>query len=289
MFATHRHPEPFPHEPLGQKLCQTFPYRWQCILSENRPDVQWRTVTKYAMRPRNLWRYWKDESQLIGVRFDQTTNYGLIDIDRQSIYHPLNDPQALRRLLAALETIGICRTILIRSSWSEGLHIYIPLPVPIATFGLALALKQCLEAQEFTIAPNQLETFPNCKAWAKPGTYIEYNAHRLPLQPASGSLLLDDDLQPISDDLGRFFEQWDIAATGQDLPALKDAITVARLNNRTKRYRHPSIVEDWLTDLRTEIDQGWTAHGQTNHLLKTIGCYGVVFDGDELEPIVYSD
>jgi hypothetical protein len=45
---------------------------------------------------------------------------------------------------AALETIGICRTILIRSSWSEGLHLYIPLSSTVPTFGLAKAIKLCL-------------------------------------------------------------------------------------------------------------------------------------------------
>ncbi|MBD2078475.1 hypothetical protein H6G01_00865, partial [Leptolyngbya sp. FACHB-17] len=174
---------------------------------------------------------------------------------------------------------GICRTILIRSSWSEGLHLYIPLPHAVQTFGLAQAIKQCLEAQGLTIAPGQLEVFPNCKAYAIPGTYTEYNAHRLPLQPNSGSCLLDDDYNPISHDLGQFFQQWDIAAAGQDLSELTSAIAISRTNNRNRRKRHTTIVEDWLQDLRAEIQEGWTGYGQTNHLLKTIACHGVVFEG----------
>lgn len=271
--------EPLPLDPIGKRLCETFSYLWKVIVAANETSPQWQTVTKYPMRPRILWRQWKDDSQLVGVRFDSQTYYALIDIDRESPHHPYQNPDALPLIRAALETIGVCRTVLIRSSWSEGLHLYIPLPYAMPTFGLAQAIKQCLEAQELVIAPGQLEVFPNCKAYALPGTYTEYNAHRLPLQPNSGSCLLDDDYNPISYDLGRFFEQWDIAATGQDLDSLTSAIAIARTSNRNRRKRHTTIVEDWLQDLRHEIEEGWTGYGQTNHLLKTIACHGVVFEG----------
>ncbi len=102
-----------------------------------------------------------------------------IDIDRDSPHHPGQTPSALATLRLALETIGLYRTVLIRSSHSEGLHLYIPLPAAVPTFGLACALKQCLEAQGFTLAPGQFEIFPNCKSYAIPGSYTEYNAHRL--------------------------------------------------------------------------------------------------------------
>ncbi len=199
-------------------------------------------------------------------------------------YHPRQFPSAIQTIKAALETIGIYRTVLIRSSWSEGLHLYIPLPAAVSTFGLACALKQCLEAQGLAVSQGKLEIFPNCKTYAKPGTFIEYNAHRLPLQPASGSCLLDDDYHPISQDLGRFFEVWDIAAAGQDLGELRSAIATARTNRKGKT-RRTNIVEDWQQDLLSEMQEGWTAPGQTNPLLKTIACYGVVFEelqGDAL-------
>lgn len=270
--------EPLPLSPLGKRLCETFSYFWQAILGVNEPDPQWQTVTKHPIRPRVLWRLWQDAAQLVGVRFASQTRYGVIDIDCESLYHPNQDPNALKAVRAALETIGLYRSILVRSSWSEGLHLYLPLPEEVPTFGLASALKQCLEAQGFIVKPGQLEIFPNCKAYALPGTYTEYNAHRLPLQPASGSCLLDSDCNPISEDLESFFQQWDIAAAGQALEELRSAIATARTNRKTKRHRS-SIVGEWQQDLLSEIQEGWTAHGQTNHLLKTIACYGVVFEG----------
>lgn len=271
--------EPLPLSPLGKRLCETFSYFWQAILGVNEPDPQWQTVTKHPIRPRILWRLWQDAAQLVGVRFASQTRYGVIDIDCESLYHPKQNPDALKAIRATLETIGLYRSILVRSSWSEGLHLYLPLPEEVPTFGLASALKQCLEAQGFIVKPGQLEIFPNCKAYALPGTYTEYNAHRLPLQPASGSCLLDSDCNPISEDLESFFQQWDIAAAGQALEELRSAIATARANRKTKRSRANSIVGEWQQDLLSEMQEGWTAHGQTNHLLKTIACYGVVFEG----------
>jgi hypothetical protein len=270
--------EPLPRDPLGQRLCETFPYFWQAILGVNEPDPNWQTLTPYPLRPRVLWKLWQDAAQLVGVRFGHSTRYALLDIDATSPYHPAQGTQALPLIRAALETIGIDRSILLRSSWSGGLHLYLPLPDEVPTFGLACALKQCLEAQGLLVTQGKLEIFPNCKTYAKPGTYTEYNAHRLPLQPASGSCLLDDDGNPIGEDLGQLFQQWDVAAAGQDLEELRQAIATARMNRR-KRSRQRGIVADWQADLETEMEQGWTGYGQTNHLLKTIACYGVVFGG----------
>jgi hypothetical protein len=281
--------EPLPADGLGQRLCTTFPYLWQPIIATNEPDAQWKTITKYPLRPRVLWAQWQDAAQLVGVRFDHTTRYGMVDLDISSPYHPNQGSDALPLIRAALETIGIYRSILIRSSWSGGFHLYLPLPAEVPTFGLAIALKQCLEAQGLQLGQGKLETFPNVKTYAKPGTYIEYNAHRLPLQPASGSFLLDGDYNPIGADLTQFFHQWDQASASQDLAELHQAIATAKTNRKTRTKQKP-IVAEWQRDLQTEITTGWTDHGQTNHLLKTIACYGVVFEGrtgDDLSDYVH--
>jgi hypothetical protein len=241
----HHRQEPLPLDPIGQRLCLTFSYLWQAIVGANEANPQWQTLTKYPLRPRVLWKLWQDSTQLVGVRFDDLTRYALIDIDAASPYHPNQDAEALPTLRVALETIGLYRSILIRSSWSGGLHLYLPLPEAVPTFGLASALQQCLEAQGMNLAQGQLEVFPNCKSYKVKGSgYSEYNAHRLPLQPAAGSCLLDDDYSPTGSDLGYFFKQWDIAAAGQDISELRAAMTTARNNRRGKRHRQSNGL-DW--------------------------------------------
>lgn len=271
--------EPLPADPLGKRLCQIFTYLWRAIIKANDPDSPWETLTKYPLRPRKLWNLWQDAAQIVGVRFGTTTSYALIDLDVAGIYHPRQDSTALQRLRASLETIGICRTFLTQSSWSGGLHLWIPLPREVSTFWLAAALKQCLEAQGFILKQGWLETFPNCKSYARQGEFTEYQGHRLPLQPTSGSLLLNDDLQPVLGGLARFFDLWDDCADGQVVEELGRAIAQAKTNfKRRPAHRHSSVVESWRNDLELEIEEGWTDYGQTNHLLKTIACYGVVFE-----------
>jgi hypothetical protein len=228
-----------PQNPQGKRLCDLFPYLWQTISAPNEVKPEWVTLNKYPLRPRVLWQVWQDPTQLVGVRFGRDTQYGMLDIDRQSPYHPAQDPEALSTIRAALETIGIYRTVLITSSASGGLHLYLPLPYAVPTFGLASALKQCVEAQGFTVAAGQLEIFPNTKAYGFGGQIIEYTAHRLPLQPASGSVLLNDDGNQISDDLGRFLAAWDGAASGQSLEEVRAAEhrrrLAAKLTNGNQR------------------------------------------------------
>lgn len=286
-----QHSQLLPSNPLGQRLCEIFSYRWHTISGTNASDPQWKTRTKYPLRPRVLWQRWNDPNVLIGVRFGSTTTYALIDIDCTSAYHPATNPAGLPLILAALETIGIVRHLLLTSSSSGGLHLYLPLPHAVPSFGLAQALKQCLAAQEIEIAAGQVELFPNTKSYAIPGTYTEYNAHRLPLQPDSGSSLLDTDHHSIGNDLAQFFHQWDSAAAGQDLETLHEAIAVARRNSSKRKRHRIAVVDEWRSDLQTEINEGWTGYGQTNHLLKTIACYGVVFErltGEALAEFVQS-
>jgi hypothetical protein len=280
MVAAWNTPHPEPISPLGRHLCDIFgQHPWDFIqaIAPNPSDKpQWRTVTDYPLRPRVLWAKWQDPDQLIGVRFNSQTRYGLLDIDAKSAYC---NAEAIAQIRAALETIGIVRTLLIRSSHSGGLHLYIPLPEPIKTFDLAVALHECLTAQGFQFTHGQLEQFPNVKTYGNE-RIIHYNGHRLPLQPHTSSCLLDNDLNPTSDKLDRFLHQWQQAASQQDLPELRHALKIGRDNHRkrNKKQRHASPrSEAWRQDLETEINDGWSSPGQTNHLLKTIACHGHVF------------
>lgn len=292
MMTSLKPADPLPADPLGKRLCEIFCYRW-CALEATVPDDTtakpiWTTITGYPLRPRVLWNLWQEAKTLIGVRFTHETRYALIDIDAGS---PHRNPDKISQIRAALETIGITRTLLLRSSWNGGLHLYIPLPEPVNTFNLAVALKECLKVQGFPVKAGQLEIFPNVKRWGNAACrdFSEYNGHRLPLQPSSGSCLLDDSFNPIDESLKRFFRLWDSAATHQDLDGLKQALAVGRSNHRKRPKRQYQVTQAWRDDLEIEISEGWTGPGQTNHLLKTIACYGVVFEqlqGNALEGYV---
>jgi pimeloyl-ACP methyl ester carboxylesterase len=278
---------PLPADPTGQRLCEIFGhYPWNFIRADLPDDatakVEWTTITAYPLRPRVLWNHWQDANQLIGVRFTHYTHYALLDLDAGGDYCTAAGVAQLR---AALETLGLTRTLLIRSSWGGGLHLYIPLAERVNTFNLAVTLKECLKAQGFRLQAGQLEIFPNVKAYGVQ-TFIDYAAHRLPLQPGSGSCLLDEALNPIGDSLARFFWLWDGAAAHQDLDTLRHAMKIGRDNHRKRPKLRSHPVESWRHDLDVEITEGWTAPGQTNHLLKTIACYGHVFEGHQGQDLI---
>ncbi len=268
------------HNPnLETNLNQYFPHLWDFIEADapepgERP--QWYTETGFRLNTRVLISRLLDPDKLIGVRFNKETRYALLDIDSGSPYHPNQDENAISKIRQNLEDIGINDTLLVQSSHSRGIHLYIFLPEVVSTWGLACVLRKKLQ-QKFIIQDGILEIFPNTKAYSRQGKSL-YKAHRLPLQ--LGSYLLDEDFQPYSNSWERFFELAERCGQWQDMELLKKAITKAKkgFKNRTSRK-----LETWRKDLLTIIEKGWTACGQTNMILGYISQYAVVFEGIEEE------
>jgi len=246
-----------------QKFASIFGnYGWQWILKND--AFNWLTQKRYAIKPKQLIDLWRDVTQFVGVRFGKTTNYAVIDIDAGSRYHT---DRGLRAIKAALESIGLVRSILIQSSNSGGWHLYFPLPESVNSFNLACTIRYTSEEQGLKIQGGQLEQFPNCKAFNS-----EYNGHRLPLQ--TGSYLLDADFQEYSQSLESFLTAWDSAAACQDMAALKDAIANAP---KVKTYKLDGKNDDWCKHLESMIEIGWTDKSQSNGLLHAIAQYHRVF------------
>ncbi|MFK8182304.1 MAG: hypothetical protein AB8B99_02940 [Phormidesmis sp.] len=282
--------DPLPTDPTGSKLCQIFSYRWQSIegTTDDASNPNWSTIRKYPLRPRALWKKFCDPKLLAGVRPGHQVQYALIDVDKHSKYRNLPGIDAIRD---ALETIGITRTILTRSSWNNGIHLWVPLPDDVPSFNLACALKYALAAQDIHIQQGQIETFPNVKAFgnSRIGQFVEYQGHRLPLQRGGGGAILNDDLQPIGGDIAQFLNQWDFCKLAQDMDALQLAMAQGRENHRKRKSKKTQSIEAWRADWDLEISEGWTGPGQTNSLLKTIAGYGRVFgalEGDALHDFV---
>lgn len=272
--------------PLAERITKIFSHPWHYIY-RGIDDPSWKTEPDRALTPAKLWSFWQDARTLIGLRFGKLTRYAMLDIDIGSPYHPNNDPSALPLIREALESIGIYRTILIRSSDSGGLHLYIPFSDRLPSYGTAQAIKWCLSDHGFNLASGQLESFPNCKSWIKFGK-VDYMGHRLPLQ--SGSFILNADYEVISNDLNQFLGMWETASSGNDMDELNAAIEIAK--QRRKDTYQPSGSKsalEWRTDSERDIAFGFVSHGQTNDLLRIIGRYGIVFkhlSGDDLTDYV---
>jgi hypothetical protein len=110
-----------------------------------------------------------------------------------------------------------------------------------------------------------------------------YNGVRLPFQPHTGFIPLDNDLTPLPWTLDNWLDAFDLAASSQDLPLLKRQIADAELNHRIRKGdRTPHSLESWQERI-TEEKLGWSGPGETNEKLKAIACEARVFMGMDSE------
>ncbi|MCC0179915.1 hypothetical protein I4641_23565, partial [Waterburya agarophytonicola K14] len=243
---------------------------------------------------RTLLRRFVDPDSLVGVRFDtnkgSVVNYCLIDIDTLGNVHPAENPETFQKLLDVCEESGLISPTFVQSSYSKGLHIFFALSEAVDTFNLACLIKRIVERAEIKTEDGHLELFPNCKFYNK-NQVTNYKAHRLPLQQNSGSLLLGDDLEPISDNFLDFIAYMDFSARKNIVDEeFQEKLLAARESVEKERFgffnvRNKSKVAEWKADLEFSIKPGWTGAGQTNELLRIIATYGVVFlglEGDKL-------
>lgn len=279
-------PKPYKLEPKnlqpdslnGRTFTSFFSYGFNWIYSPSE-KISWHTEIRYPLTPRTLWDKWQDKKQIIGVRFGKLTEYAMIDIDRKSPYHPFNSISGFDSILKALESIGLNKCIVVRSSGSEGIHLYYPLEYSVSTFSLACAIRQALTEHRLEIASGTLETFPNTKSFD-----CEYNAHRLPLQ--NGSYVLRDDFIPLHNQVDRFIDTWLDIAEHQDLELLLDKMAIAKELYKP-RYANNAKLNDWRQELETIMATGWQGSGETNQIIFKVCEYARVFLGySELTQIV---
>ncbi|MFK0734764.1 MAG: hypothetical protein ACIWVG_27065 [Gloeotrichia echinulata HAB0833] len=274
-----------PTESVGKRYVERFWHPFGAIIAPNEAEggkPAWRTID-YYLQPSQLWKLHQDESKLVGLRFDNTTRYATIDLDLGGDYHNV---ESINRIKAALEGIGIVDIIILQSSFSGGYHLLITFVSPLPTFSLACALEITLRNAGFILRQGHLEIFPNTKSYGEK-EITNYKAIRCPMQPGSGSIILNGELQAISDSVSIFLDHCDRAANRQDLTKLKRVAIKAKKQITRERYRKPEStgVDEWRANWEEIITTGWTGHGQTNTLLQIFVGYGIVFldlEGDKL-------
>ena len=285
-------PPIFPADPVAAEYCEWF-WRssrgWDWI-SGTAPTPQtktkWKTENEFPIQPLELWNRFLDPNEAIGVRFKKQSSYLLLDIDRLSANHPANNPSLYMGLIYTLREIGLHGYLAVRSSWSGGIHLIFPLPKPVDALRLAIRARLVLESQGFKICSGVLELFPNTKSYVKSGEYSLFNGHRLPLQPDSGSYLLDDELKPYSDRVEDLLEGMRLKARLQDLERLESGLDQDYEKFKKCRFnRASSTTEKWRQYLESASLEGWTGYGRTNALLLLFGVHARVFlklEGEKL-------
>ncbi|MBD2560649.1 MULTISPECIES: hypothetical protein [Nostoc] len=275
-----------PAESVGKRYVERFWHPFGAIVAPNQAQgvkPAWRTID-YYLQPSQLWNLHQDKSKLVGLRFNDTTRYATIDLDLEGDYHNI---ESINRIKAVLEDIGIVDIIILQSSFSAGYHLILTFASSLPTFPLACALEITLRNAGFILRQGHLEIFPNTKPYSAK-QITNYKAIRCPMQPGSGSFLLNDDLQPISDSVSIFLDYCDRAASRQDLTKLKRVANKAKKQISRERYRkqESADVAQWRANWEEIITTGWTGKGQTNTLLQIFVGYGIVFLDLESEKLV---
>ncbi|MEH1965283.1 hypothetical protein [Nostoc sp.] len=275
-----------PAESVGKRYVERFWHPFGAIVAPNQAQgakPAWRTID-YYLQPSQLWNLQQDKSKLVGLRFNDTTRYATIDLDLEGDYHNI---ESINSIKAALEDIGIVDIIILQSSFSGGYHLILTFASPLPTFALACALEITLRNAGFILRQGHLEIFPNTKPYSAK-QITNYKAIRCPMQPGSGSFLLDNDLQPISDSVSIFLDHCDRAASRQDLTKLKRVANKAKKQISRERYRkqESADVAQWRANWEEIITTGWTGKGQTNTLLQIFVGYGIVFLDLESDKLV---
>lgn len=111
----------------------------------------------------------------IGSRAGKTTRYAVLDIDAQSKYHNVKDLHHIKNILQ--HAGGLDNSVLYRSSYSGGWHLYIFFEEPVSSRELYENLSTLLKLNHVEIRKGTLEVFPH------PGQQSQGMGLRLPLQP----------------------------------------------------------------------------------------------------------
>ena len=271
---------------LAEKFLSWFPHRYDWIYRE--VGKSWYTESKYPLNDNELLEKWADTLVTVGVRFGKTTRYAMIDIDKDSPYHPKQNKEAIAALKECLRLIGLNACIILQSSDSGGFHLYFSLPEEVSSFYLAKAIKLHLEASGFIVAGGILEIFPNPKSFVKQvegekPVYSKYNGHRLPLQLDS-HLIDDEGVYTGCNSISVFCDWMDWAANRQDMEQLNGAIAEYKNVKNYSYFKRDSkdvpesdVTKKWREDLYNTICRGWIGKSQTNDILKEVQKYGKVF------------
>ena len=279
------------------ELSKLFHLGHRFIKADNTDTPNWATIGKHPLNTGGFIKYYGNLLFLLGVSFGAQTQYAMLDIDTDSPYHPANNRQAFIRLLDALNRAGLVYPVFVRSSNSGGLHVYFFFPRPLKTFNVATLMHVTLINAGFEPKPGHLELFPNPKAYANTlGEYSNYRAHRLPVQPESGSLMVDEWGEPIMNleslthegQVAMFLREAEksVQAHSAYIEQIEAKLdwTYTLYKQKINKYQHPGsglseAAQEWKENLELSMVVGWTGYHQTNLLLPLFVAYGIVFTG----------
>ena len=189
---------------------------------------------------------------------DNTTNWVIIDIDKNSIYHhSISGEHALEPVLNAAKRIGLKREILFRSSYSQGFHILYPLKEPVRAKKTAKVVRDAFLREALLVRDGMLEIYPNDAQ-----TNL-FKVIRAPLS-GNGNAFWIDGLDMWCDDLD-IFRQIFLQRSGSN--ALRSSAIEAPLLSTSSSNRRDLVNNKSSFDcIRARLSEGFTGKSQTREV-----------------------
>jgi hypothetical protein len=246
-----------------------FSYGWEPILSPNCLPVDWITLVRQHLSLEEIQKIHSDPTRLIGLRHDcKETSYILLDIDHSSNYRKIDLVREICRLMCH---IGLCFPIFIQSSnkgdYYKGIHIYWFLDKRYNTSLLAELVRILLESYNFIPSAGNLEIFPN----ESNGVNYKCKPVRLPLQPNSGSYILDENLQPYTDSIDELSRLILISFNTPNFSTLE-------LDRKPHEIVPSDKAKQWLRDVDALLRRGFTTTAQSQQLIRAAIDKVIVFE-----------
>jgi hypothetical protein len=242
---------------------------WEPILSPNCLPVAWKVISGKHFSLQSIQKIHSDPSRLIGLKHDcKETNYIILDIDHGS---PHRNIDSIRKICKILSFVGLSKPIFIQSSNNgdlvKGIHIIWFLSKKTNTALLSELAHQQLGYYSYKIVQGEIEIFPN----KSNGTVYKCKAIRLPLQPNSGSYILDENLQLYSDSIDELNR---LILLNLNTPNF----SILDLNSQPVEVVSSEKIQVWIKNLDVLLARGFRSPAQTQQLIRAAIDKIIVFD-----------
>jgi len=198
------------------------------------------------------------DGKLLGVRPGPETDWLAVDVDIHSPYHPFNSEAEFDRLVQRLRDHDLS-FVLVRSSDSHGLHLWIPLPL-CSSAALAEFADDLFRSAGFIIRKGMLELFPNVRA----DNRSKYLGVRLPLMHPDSHVLDQENYTPVAESLTTFRQKLPLFLQHWRDALERNAGAVENLPVRAGGGGYLS--RGRIASNESRLAEGFTGHSQTSEL-----------------------
>lgn len=254
------------------------------LRDENGKKKNFRTHSEHdILTDTEFTRLHQHADKTLYLRMGETTNVFILDVDRDSPYHPHNNQKSWLGVTELIEKKFNVRGIVTKSSSSGGLHVIYPLKNEVNSDKLAHVVWNTLENNGHSVRNGSLEIFPN----KRNSTTSLYTLIRVPGQNDWGMYKSRQTLNTVESTLKDLENRWKYYESQNDITSVLESLEVELETTKTtvskpakqKKVKErsfqpapwqesfPQDLSGMYKHLQCLLENGFTDRHQTNELL----------------------